>query len=68
MAMNDMRTYRLSRGLSQAKLAEQAGVGKSMISRIENGQRVPSLSLAIRLHELIDVPMSALQRESEAVE
>jgi len=44
-----LREARLRAGLTQAELAERAGVPQSTVGRIESGARVPSVSLIERL-------------------
>jgi transcriptional regulator with XRE-family HTH domain len=46
---NLVREARRRAGLTQAELAEQAGVPKSTVGRIESGARTPSTKLAERL-------------------
>ena len=44
-----LREARLRAGLTQAELAQRAGVPQSTIGRIESGARVPSVELIERL-------------------
>jgi transcriptional regulator with XRE-family HTH domain len=44
-----VREARRRAGLTQAALAEKAGVPKSTVGRIESGARVPSVELVARL-------------------
>ncbi len=46
---NIVREARRRAGLSQAELAERAGVPKSTVGRIESGARVPSSEMVERL-------------------
>jgi transcriptional regulator with XRE-family HTH domain len=46
---NIVREARRRSGLSQAELAERAGVPKSTVGRIESGARVPSTDMVERL-------------------
>ena len=46
---NDIRSLRTARGLSQAQLAEAAGVSRQTINSIETDRYTPSLPLAITL-------------------
>lgn len=46
-----VRTARLAAGLTQAQLAERAGVTQSVISAYESGRREPALSTLSRLVE-----------------
>lgn len=50
-AMSKLRTLRKLQRLSQAEVAAKVGVKTPMISRIEKGQRVPSMKLATRISE-----------------
>lgn len=49
-----LRKARLKRGLTLEALATEAETTKATLSRIENGQRVPSLALAARLVAALD--------------
>lgn len=52
MSITDLvREARRRAGLTQAQLAERAGVPKSTVGRIESGARVPSAELVERLVE-----------------
>ncbi len=46
---NLVREARRRSGLTQAQLAERAGVPKSTVGRIESGARVPSTGMVERL-------------------
>ena len=46
---NIVREARRRSGLTQAELAERAGVPKSTVGRIESGARVPSTEMVERL-------------------
>ncbi len=50
-----LRTLRQNRGLSQRKLAKQAGVSNATISLIEHGRTDPSMGLLRRILESLDV-------------
>ncbi|MGO8242978.1 helix-turn-helix transcriptional regulator [Rhizobium johnstonii] len=47
-----LTTWRKSKKLSQAEVAEQLGVSRWMVNRLEVGERTPSMALANRLNEL----------------
>jgi transcriptional regulator with XRE-family HTH domain len=51
---------RLERELSQAKLAEFAGVDRKTINRIENGHFSPALDTIVRLSVALDISPSEL--------
>jgi transcriptional regulator with XRE-family HTH domain len=53
---------RKRRGLTQVKLAERVGVHKITISRLERGDRQPSMSLLQRLARACKVDVTALLR------
>jgi transcriptional regulator with XRE-family HTH domain len=57
--MNKLRSWRQSKGLSQQDVAEAVGVQKAMISRLEKGKRVASMSLVARLVEKSGGELSA---------
>lgn len=59
------RELRLERGLTLAELAERVGIGKAMLSKIENAQTSCSLSTLAALAEGLDAPVSALVREAD---
>ncbi len=49
-----LRHFRKLAGLTQAALAEQAGVGEDTIASIEQGRRALQLDLAVQLDEVLD--------------
>ena len=51
---------RVERDLSQAKLAEFAGVDRKTINRIENGHFSPALDTIVRLSVALDISPSEL--------
>ncbi|MDX2225370.1 MAG: helix-turn-helix transcriptional regulator [Rhodospirillaceae bacterium] len=55
-----IRVFREWRGLTQSELAKKAGVGKSMLSQIENGSKDPSLATARRLAECLGVTLDEI--------
>jgi len=57
--MSKLREFRIAKGLSQQDLAASVGVKKAAISRIEKGQRVPSMGLVARLVEVSAGELSA---------
>ena len=46
---NRLKDIRAARGLTQAALAEMAGVSRKTINTVENGVFVPSTTLALTL-------------------
>ena len=59
-----LRDLRAARGLSARRLSEQAGVSAAMISRIESGQVLPSISTLNGLSKALGVPLVSLFRET----
>lgn len=55
-----LRRTRELRGLKLTEVAEQAGMSKSTLSRLETGQRRPSLELLLPLARLYRVPLDEL--------
>lgn len=60
-----IRTMRLSRGLSQAQLADLAGLKRSAIGNYENGVREPDLDTIEALADAFNVSMSDLLDNGE---
>ena len=56
---NIVREARRRSGLTQAELAERAGVPKSTVGRIESGARVPSTEMVERLVQGAGLNVSA---------
>ena len=59
-----MKRERLARGLSQEKLAEDAGMQRSYVSDIERGVRNPSVHALGRLAMALGVDAADLLRGS----
>ena len=55
-----LRGVREQRGLTLTVAATQAGLSKSTLSRLENGQRRPSLELLLPLAQVYRVPLDEL--------
>lgn len=52
--------YRARAGLSRQELADAVGVHYQTVGYLERGEYAPSLALALRLAELLDVPVEQL--------
>ena len=61
--MHPVAAWRRYRGLSQAALADQAGLSQVWISRIERGGGYGSRATRQRLAEALDAPLWALEEE-----
>lgn len=55
-----LRRLRQKRGITLAALAATTGISKSTLSRLEGGQRKPSLELLLPLAEVYSVPLDEL--------
>ncbi|MEU0839665.1 XRE family transcriptional regulator [Streptomyces sp. NPDC005962] len=55
-----LRALRRERGITLADLAATTGVSESTLSRLESGQRRPSLELLLPLARIYDVPLDDL--------
>jgi putative transcriptional regulator len=44
---NTIRVHRAMRGLTQADLAERAGITRASVNAIEGGRMIPSIFLAL---------------------
>lgn len=57
---NRLREVRAERGLTQAELAELAGVSRKTINTVENGIFIPSTLLALRLARVLGLRVEDL--------
>ncbi len=55
-----LRQARIDAGLTQAELAERAGVADATLSRIERSRLVPSVTLATRIANALGMSVDAL--------
>ena len=46
--------------MTQAELAQQVGIGQTMIGHIERGAKIPSLIVALDLAKLLDCTVEEL--------
>lgn len=65
---DNLRTLRLTRGLTQPALAEKAGIEQSYLSKLENGRSRPSEDVLTRLAQALDVKLETLQNGDETEE
>lgn len=65
-----LRRYRLSAGLSQEKLALEAGLQRNYISLLELGQNQPTITTLFKLAVVLDIEpeqiVEAVRIEAEA--
>lgn len=57
---NTLKTLRIKENMTQAQLAVKIGLTKSVISAYENGIRMPSYDVLIRLSEIFKVSTNYL--------
>jgi putative transcriptional regulator len=57
---NTIRVQRAIHNLTQADLAERAGITRASVNAIEGGRMVPSIYLALRLARALGVPVGDL--------
>lgn len=57
---NTLRVQRAIRDLTQAELAERAGVTRKSVNAIEAGRMVPSVLLALKLARVLGVSVETL--------
>src|SRR6185295_16692973 len=55
-----LRAVREQRGVTLTEAADRTGISKSTLSRLENGQRRPSLELLLPLAQAYRVPLDDL--------
>ncbi len=55
-----IKQIRLSKGMSQEEFGELIGTSKQVISRYENSQRIPKISVAKKIADILGLPISAL--------
>ena len=57
---NRLKETRIKKNLNQAALADAVGTCSRTISRLECGQRNPSLEVALRLSQCLNTPVEQL--------
>lgn len=60
----NLKAIRKERNLSQEEIAAQLGTSKQVISRYENGQRMPKISVATHYANRLHVPLTSLLTDS----
>lgn len=63
--MESLKKARKGRNLSHEKLAELSGVSRQAISKIEAGQRNPTMVTVYRLLKAMDMPLSEFVKNLE---
>ena len=63
---NNLKDFRVERNLIQEDLAEATGSCSRTISRIERGERNPSLEMAIRLAHYLNMSVEEIFKLDDA--
>lgn len=63
-----LRAVRRQRGLTLERLAEQTGLTKSYLSKIERGQSTPSIAVALKVARALEVDVGRLFSDEAADE
>lgn len=59
----NIKTKRIFMGMTQEKLADAVGVGRSMIAQIERGSKVPNMVLGRDIARVLECSMEELLEE-----
>lgn len=65
---NRLKELRISRGYTQISLQMQTGIEQSLLSKFENGERVPPTETLIRLAEFYNVSIDYLLCRTDKAE
>ena len=57
---NVLKTHRTNNKLTQAQLADMAGITRKSVNAIETGKMVPSVVLALRISMVLNTPVETL--------
>ena len=55
--LNHLKEYRAKIGVNQQQMGELVGVSRQTISQIERGDYSPSVSLALKIAKVFNVPV-----------
>lgn len=61
--MKALESARKNKGFSQEYVARQLGVSRATVDNWEKGATKPTLPMAVKLAELLGVPLQALAEE-----
>lgn len=61
-----LRTVRRQRGLTLEQLADQTGLTKSYLSKVERGRSTPSIAVALKVARALDVDVGRLFSDDAA--
>jgi putative transcriptional regulator len=57
---NNLKEIRSKLGMTQAELAEQVEVARVSIIAIENGRFIPTIETALRISQVVNVPIEKI--------
>jgi len=57
---SNIKKIRQERGLAQERLALEAGVDRTVVSKIEREVTNPSIEVLVKISVVLDVPLTAL--------
>lgn len=55
-----IRKHRSAAGLTLEQLSRQSGVSRAMLSKVERGEKTPTIGIATRIAQALNTPLSAL--------
>lgn len=58
-----VRRFRKARGLNQEDVANRAGIGRTTLSRLENGKQYPRFKTLMSIASALDIPFQKLMVE-----
>ena len=61
----NLRLLRKKRGLSQIALQMQTGIDQALLSKFENGKRIPPTEVLMQLSDFYDVSMDYIMKRTE---
>lgn len=64
----NMRRLRVAKDISQERLANEAGVDRTYVSRLERKMENPSIGILDKVADALDVHVSELLREPESLD
>lgn len=64
--MNNLKQIRYTKEMTQAKVAEAAGIERASYTMIETGARRPSVEVAKRIAKVLDFDWTLFYEEQEA--
>jgi putative transcriptional regulator len=65
IVQNTLKIHRAIKNLTQADLADLAGITRASVNAIEGGRMTPSILLALKLADALDVSVDEIFRLSE---